>query len=269
MAMILIRSATVLALTLLLVRCGGDDPEPDRTTEESTIEVTEPASPVAVPATPTTLTVTATSETGASVTSDPTAEPTQEPTAEATEESTIEVTEPASPVAVPATPTTLTVTATSEPTAEPTPEPVTEATEESIDHAAVALETVSAWVDSNIDELAAAAVEAVMESPAIVEQLEEVPSLLRGSAATLLKASLESRVEEGLTTELSVAIPLRDWLFTVILTTMFEDEVDLPVVGKFDYEVRVPVDITVDAAEREVEEWGLGTVTVEMEPSGE
>ena len=200
------RATFVLTILLLLVACGGSDPEP---TPTPTVEPTSTATAVPTP----------------TATPEPT--PTPEP----------------SP--------------TPEPTLTPTPEP--------IDYAALAEATVEEWIESKLGELATVIVEAVAESPDVAELLEPVPSLLKSAATDLLTASLESEAVEGLSYEIAVGVPTNDWMFTVTVITIFEDELDWPVVGEFTYRVKAPVIVFVDAAEREVTEWELGTVTLETE----
>ncbi len=150
-----------------------------------------------------------------------------------------------------------------------TEEPVVEATEEPANPGESALEIAAAWLASSGDDLAAAVAEAVKESPELAEHLEVVPSLLRSAASALLVASLNVQVEEGLAFEVSVAVPLSGGDFVVTASTIFTGEIDLPALGNTNYAAHVPVDITVDVAERTVSNWALGTVRLEIGPGSE
>ncbi len=254
----MLRIAVVIVLGIVmmsLVGCGGgtvSEPAAE-VTEEPTVEATEEPTAEATEEP----TAEATEEPMPEATEEPTAEATEEPMPEATEELTAEATEEPMPEA------------TEEPTAEATEEPMPEATEEPIDHAANALEVARAWVEANAGELEAAAVESVKESQVMADYLDKVPSLLAGAASALVTEALNAQVEEGLSFEFSATVPNTEWTFVVTVSTTFEGEIDFPVLGITNYRATVPVDIAVNAADREVEEWGLGTATVELEPSSE
>ena len=104
-----------------------------------------------------------------------------------------------------------------------------------------------------------------MESPEVTEIIESVPALLRGTTEDLLEASISTQAAENLQHELSVAIPREGWEFVLTITSTITDMIEVPVLGEVTYQVEVPTEVTVDAEEREITDWNLGTVSVGIE----
>ena len=49
------------------------------------------------------------------------------------------------------------------------------------------------------------------------------------------------------------------------VTSTFRDMIEIPVLGEVTSQVEVPTEVTVNAEEREITDWNLGTVSVEIE----
>ena len=118
------------------------------------------------------------------------------------------------------------------------------------DREAISTEVATEWVQGNIDTVSDVLVELLTVAPALRDTVGKIPG-----AETLLAGLVADQIKDNIAWSYSTPALERQALYRVTATAALEIEIDLPLVGAWQYAVTLPFHLLIDTDAEKIQEW--------------
>ena len=118
------------------------------------------------------------------------------------------------------------------------------------DREAISTEVATEWVQGNVDTVSEMVVELLTVAPALRDTVGKIPG-----AETLLAGLVADQIKDDIAWSYSTPALERQALYRVTATAALEIEIDLPLVGAWQYAVTLPFHLLIDTDAEKIQGW--------------